>query len=140
MTTRRGRKSIRSPKLERQICDLLASGNTIKTVVDAVGISERVYFEWCERYPHFLQATTRARGRARIKLVKVLVDASALDWRSAAWLLERGWPNEFGRTAERPLQEPLQTQAPTRVIVNVRRDRESDAAVKLFGERPADRT
>jgi hypothetical protein len=30
--------------------------------------------------------------------------------------------------------------APTTVVVNVRRDEESDAAVKLFGERPKDRT
>jgi len=95
MTTQRGRKSIRSPKLDRQICDLLASGNTIKTVVDAVGISERVYFEWCERDPHFLQATSRARGEARKTLVKVLVDASKLDWRAAAFLLSHCWPKEF---------------------------------------------
>ena len=102
MTTQRGRKSIRSPKLERQICDLLASGNTIKTVVDAVGISERVYFEWCERHPHFLQATTRARAEAKIKLVKIITDAAAVDARHAEWLLERSHPQEYGRATKPP--------------------------------------
>src|SRR5438552_4171144 len=63
MTTpkRRGRKSLLSPQLQRRICELLAAGNTIKTVTDAVRISERVYFEWVERNPHFAHATTRCQ-------------------------------------------------------------------------------
>ena len=102
----RGRKTILDAKLTKRICDLLSCGNTIRTVVAAVGVSERVYFEWCERHPHFAQATLRARGEARIKLVKVLVDASALDWRSAAWLLSHCWPEDFSenRIQERPPQ------------------------------------
>ncbi len=105
----RGRKSLLNATLQKQICALLAAGNTIRTCVDAVGISERVYFEWRERHPHFLQATSRARGRARTKLVKVLVDASALDWRSAAWLLSHCWPEDFSenRIQERPPQPEL---------------------------------
>ena len=105
----RGRKSLLNAKLQRQICSLLAAGNTIRTTVDAVGISQRVYFEWCERHPHFAQATSRARGKARVKLVKVLVDASALDWKSAAWLLSHCWPEDFSenRIPERPPQPEL---------------------------------
>lgn len=105
----RGRKSLLNTKLQKQICSLLAAGNTIRTTVDAVGISERVYFEWCDRHPHFAQATTRARGKARVKLVKVLVDASALDWKSAAWLLSHCWPEDFSenRIQECPPQPEL---------------------------------
>jgi hypothetical protein len=42
----------------------LAAANTIKTCCDAVGISERVYFEWCERHLYFL-ADHNARAAAR---------------------------------------------------------------------------
>jgi len=42
---------------------------------------------------------------------------------------------EFGREPRVIVgQEPI--HEPTRVIVNVKRDAESDAAVELFGERP----
>jgi len=132
----RGRKSLLNAKLQREICSLLKAGNTIKTCADACGISQRVYFEWAERHPHFAQATTRARGKARVKLVKVLVDASALDWRSAAWLLERGFRDEYGKAwRDEPDLQPGPGE-PTNVIVNVQRDAESDAAVELFGKRP----
>jgi hypothetical protein len=99
---KRGRKSLLSPQLQQKICALLAAGNTIKTVVDAVGISERVYFDWCERNPHFLQATTRARAKAKIKLVAIITDAAEKDPKHAEWLLERSWPDEYGRSVRHP--------------------------------------
>jgi hypothetical protein len=33
--------------------------------------------------------------RARVKLVKVLTDASKIDWRAAGWLLSHCWPAEY---------------------------------------------
>ncbi len=103
----RGRKSLLTPKLEEKICALLEQGNTIKTVAGATGISERVFYEWCERHPHFLQATTRARAKAKIKLVKIITDAAAVDARHAEWLLERSHPQEYGRaTKPQPPPEP----------------------------------
>ena len=90
-----GRRSLFTPALQERICNLLAKSNTIVTTCDTVGISERTYHEWCEKQPQFLRATSRARGEARKKLVKVLVDASKLDWRAAAFLLSHCWPREF---------------------------------------------
>jgi hypothetical protein len=90
-----GRRSLYTPALQRRICQLLEKGNTIATTCDHVGISDETYRTWCDRHPGFLGATSRARGKARVKLVKVLTDASKLDWRAAGWLLSRCWPNEF---------------------------------------------
>jgi hypothetical protein len=97
---KRGRKTILDAKLQKQICDLLAAGNTIKTCCDAVGIAERTYFDWCEQHPHFAQATTRARARSKIKLVKIITDAAMVDARHAEWLLERCHPSEFRRCTQ----------------------------------------
>jgi hypothetical protein len=88
---------VRTPTLHKKLCELLAAGNTIKTCCDAVGISERVYFDWCEQKVHFSQAVNRARARGKEKLVRLITDAAQSDWRAAAFLLERGWPNEYGK-------------------------------------------
>ncbi len=103
---KRGRKSLLDAKLQKQICDLLTAGNTIRTVADAVGISERVYFEWVERNPHFAQATTRARATAKIKLVSIITEAAKTDARHACWLLERSHPQEYGRATKPPPPQP----------------------------------
>jgi hypothetical protein len=138
MKTRgRGRKSLLNAKLQKKICSLLSCGNTIRTVADAAGISQRVYFEWCERHPHFAQATTRARANAKIKLVSIITEAAKIDARHAEWLLERSHPQEYGKVwRSEPGDLETGLGEPTTVILNVQRDAESDAAAKLFGKRP----
>jgi len=101
---RGGRKTLLNAQLQKRICALLRQGHSIRTVCAAVAIGERTYFQWCERNPQFAQATTCAIGRSKV----VLVDKLRLsdDWRAAAFLLERRWPDEFGRVAERELPSP----------------------------------
>jgi hypothetical protein len=135
---KRGRRSLLTPAVQKEICGLLAKGNTIRTTVGACGISERVYFDWCEVHPHFAQATSRARAQAKVRLVKVLVDAAKLDWRSAAWLLSHCWPEEFSESRVLQPAPSAASFAPTKVVVNVRRSAKSDAEAELYGERPAD--
>ena len=92
--------------MQKQICLLLAKGHTIKTVCEAVVIGERTYYDWCEKHPHFSQATTCAIGKSKIALVDKLRLSD--DWRAAAFLLERRWPGEFGRCDARMLpKEPV---------------------------------
>jgi hypothetical protein len=93
---------------------------SIATVCQAVGIGERTYFEWCERHPHFAQAATRAIGRSKMVLTDKL--RASDDWRAQAFLLERRWPNEFGRTAERPLPndpDPNQNKINVALVCNI---------------------
>jgi Helix-turn-helix domain of resolvase len=104
---KRGRKSKLTPALRTRICTLLAQGHTIKTVCEAVGIAERTYFDWCEKHLHFSQVTTCAIGRSKISLVDKLRRSD--DWRAAAFLLERRFPSEFGRCAERELPLPAES-------------------------------
>jgi hypothetical protein len=92
---RLGRRSLLTPALQKRICALLAKGNTIIATCDTVGITTTTYHAWCEAHPDFLAVTSRARGKARAKLVKVLTDASKIDWRAAGWLLSHCWPGEY---------------------------------------------
>jgi hypothetical protein len=83
---------------------LLAQGHTIRTVCEAVGIAERNYFDWREKHLHFSQATTCAIGKSKIVLVNKLRRSD--DWRASAFLLERRFPVEYGRVAEREIPLP----------------------------------
>jgi hypothetical protein len=105
---RGGRKTLLTRPLQRKIERLLAQGHTITTVCQAVAIGQRTYYQWCERIPQFAQATTCAIGQSKIFLVEKLRLSD--DWRAAAFLLERRWPDEFGRCDARMLPKEPQPQ------------------------------
>src|SRR6266550_2399562 len=84
---RMGRRSLYTAQLQKRICQSLEKGNTILATCDSVGITDRTYHEWCETKPHFFQATSRARGKARLAHVKAITKAGETDWRARAWLL-----------------------------------------------------
>jgi hypothetical protein len=97
---KRGPKSKLTPQLQKQICESLEKCNTIKTAMQSAGVSERVFYDWMKNNPSFAAAVYRARAGAKMKLVRVIIDQAPKDWRAAAFLLERSWPDEYAR-AER---------------------------------------
>jgi hypothetical protein len=112
---RGGRKTLLTIPLQRKIERLLAQGHTIATVCQTIAIGERTYYQWCERNPQFAQATTCAIGKSKIALVDKLRRSD--DWRASAFLLERRWPNEFGRCDIRLL--PKEPEPEERKKINV---------------------
>jgi hypothetical protein len=98
----RGRATLLNVALTKRICGLLAQGHTVSAVCGRVGIGERTFYEWREKHPHFSQAATRAIGQSKIALLDKLRQAD--DWRAQAFLLERRWPSEFGKTEVRVVQ------------------------------------
>jgi transposase-like protein len=100
--TRRGRATLLSAQLQREICALLSQGHTVSAVCGAVGISESSFYQWKRDISQFSEATTRAIGQSKIALVDKLRQSA--DWRAQAFLLERRWPAEFGKTQPRVTQ------------------------------------
>lgn len=45
----------------------------------------------------FRAAVAAAEGEAAMAALQQINDATARDWRAAAWLLERRYPNDYGR-------------------------------------------
>jgi hypothetical protein len=84
--------------LQKRLCDVLAKGNTIKTAAAVCQVSERSVHSWISSNPSFAAAVFRARGIAKTKLIAVIREAALNDWRAAAWILERSWPDEYART------------------------------------------
>ena len=98
-----GRKSILTPALTKKICALLREGCDQKTAASICGIAERTFHSWKERgrddeepYAAFFDAASRARNTYKARLLKIVIEAADKDARHAEWLLEKGWPREFG--------------------------------------------
>jgi hypothetical protein len=99
---RRGRRTKLDVKLQREICGYLSDCCTIRTACEATGMSESSFYLWVEKgeegrspYKEFSEAITRARGRAKARIVHSLLDEK--DWRARLELLARVFPDEYGR-------------------------------------------
>ena len=136
-----GRQTKLTPALRKRIAGLLRDGNTLRASANLCGVGARTLHEWMERgqqaeplYAQFFSAVSRARDSYKARLLRRIHAAN--DWRAVAFLLERRFPDEFGRVADRQLPSPEANQMPPTINVIVERNAESDEAVKLFGERP----
>ena len=58
-----------------------------------------------------LQAVTRARGQAKQRLVAVIQRQAPRDWKAAAWILERSFRDEYGKSWRGEPKDPLQPPA-----------------------------
>ena len=124
---KRGRKTLLTPQLQRCICKLLEQGLSVKTVCGDRGIGERTYYDWCQTNPAFSAACARARARTKIKLVAIIQQAAKRDPKNAQWLLERMYPDEFGRAVAREPEQPS-AQAPIQYAVILQQDEHSEIA------------
>ena len=124
--TSRGRKTLLTPTLQARVCKLLRDGSNIKTACNICGVGETTYHEWKNRgrggeepYASFFSETSRARDAFKVNLLSIVVKAADKEARHAEWLLERYWPNEFGRSEPReiifvhePAPLPVLSQSP----------------------------
>lgn len=100
-----GARTKLTPELQEQLCKLLQVGITIEDACAEVGISDRVFHKWQARalernerlYVQFFQAVVQAKARSKIRSVLRIDKAALKDWRADAWLLERRFPEEFGK-------------------------------------------
>jgi len=112
-----GRPSELTSMLQQEICNLLSDAINIETACELVGIAKATYYNWRERgesgeepFAEFLDATTRARAKAKLMLLRIIDRAAENgDWRAASWRLTHGgWP-EF---SDRPAVEKKITSLP----------------------------
>ena len=133
----RGRKSLLNAALTKRICKLLAQGSAIKSASIICGIGERTYHDWNERgqqgeqpFASFFSAVTRARETHKANLIRVVLAAADKDARHAEWLLERQFPDEFGRPEPRTIiiqQNPISQMPPP--VVETTHEWHTDADV-----------
>ena len=109
-----GRPSKYTPEIVATICDLIRSGNFKNYVAEQVGICRDTFNEWERRYPKFSDLVKSAEGERKETLLQRIQSAStapagSVDWKAAAWILERMYPGEFS------LHNRIDLQAEVRV-------------------------
>ena len=77
------------------ICTHISNGNTFRASALAEGISEATFHRWRKEHEEFDQLVEEAIGVSEAKLVNKL--AQSEDWRAAAWILERRFPQTWSK-------------------------------------------
>ena len=94
-----------TPAVAAGICETVAAGNYIKTAVAAAGVPRKTYDNWVVKareqpdsvYAEFVDLLEQARAQAEAANVRIITTAAAKTWQAAAWLLERQYPERWGR-------------------------------------------
>jgi hypothetical protein len=93
----------------------LAQGSKLHyTACEATGISKQTFFNWLNKgkelsmkkgklsdndklYVDFFDSIKKAEAEAQAFLLRTIRVKSLEQWQAAAWMLERRWPNMYGR-------------------------------------------
>jgi transposase len=102
-----GRKS-KLKEVREELLKYIALGVPNEHACHAVGINEHTLYNWINRgkeaqrktnhYFQFLQDYKKAKSKSVVRNVAVIEKyAKEKDWKAAAWLLERRYPDQFGK-------------------------------------------
>lgn len=94
-----GRKTKRTPEVEKRILDALRVGATQKDAAAAAGIGENTLDDWKRADQDFRDAVTRAEGACAARMAARLYQEAAKDegdWRAAESWLKRRRRSEWG--------------------------------------------
>lgn len=108
-----GRKTILNEELQTKLCDYIKVGVPIRDACHAVGIAESMFYLWQQKglenkgrpYVLFVKAVEKAKSQSKIRSIVRIDKAANDDWRADAWLLERRFPEEFGKRDQLKLHQ-----------------------------------
>jgi hypothetical protein len=88
-------------KKRGEICGILVLGGSRALAARLVGCSASTIYRTAQRDPEFEQQLRQAEGRMEALQLKYVGEAAQnqTHWRAATWLLERKFPQRYGRRA-----------------------------------------
>lgn len=92
-----GRPTKRTPETADRICRAVRKGLAYTLACDAAGLSYETFNEWRKADPQFSAQLKAAEGEGAEELLATIRAASAENWTAAAWILERRYPQLYGR-------------------------------------------
>lgn len=106
-------------KFTEELCEtiyeLVSKGFTYKDICAVCDIGETTFYKWIERgnksksgkYKQFVIELEKAKAERKNNLVGKLIEKTEAkdDWKGYAWLLERGYGDEFARPEVKIKQE-----------------------------------
>lgn len=84
-----------TPDRVGRLLQAIRAGNTRRAACAYAGIDENTLARWIARYGDFGESLTRAEAESEVQLVAQVRQAD--DWHAKAWLLERRWPDVWGK-------------------------------------------
>ena len=81
----------------REICALIAGGCGLREAAKYVHCSVNTIRREAERNADFAQQLRHSETYAQLSPLRAMQSAVATHWRAAAWMLERAFPERFGR-------------------------------------------
>jgi len=100
-----------TPELQAAVCEIIAEGNYAKVAYEACGIPRSTFYRWLRKgkkektgkHADFVDSVTMADAIAQRGLMRTVRTASSRSWQAAAWMLERRWPEFYGRRDRTPI-------------------------------------
>ena len=105
----------RSPKLISKACQAIEQGLSIGEAAKSIGMSHATLYRWINADPKVREQIEEAKDRLQARLLTELLSKieSSNDWRGHAWLLEKHFPERYGRASCRRCRAEAEHQAQT---------------------------
>ena len=108
-----------TPEVEERLVQAISVGATYKDACACAGISYQTFLNWQkraereddERFVGFLDRIKRAQGEAAVGLLATINKTAHRDWKDAAWMLERRYPEGYDLRRLKP--DRIERVAPT---------------------------
>ena len=84
-----------TPEVQAIIVTAVRTGASVGFAAELAGVSRRSVFNWMKDVEPFATAVSKARAGYAEDLRRKIGDSE--DWKAAAWLLERQFPDEFSK-------------------------------------------
>jgi len=105
------RPTLLTKEMQKEICGYIENGNTFVTAYKLAGISESIFYLWKQLgekdllegnetiYSEFLASIKKAEEKFKAWNIQQIMNAGKKPqyWHANAWLLERKYPDEFGK-------------------------------------------
>ncbi|HXT34763.1 MAG TPA: hypothetical protein VN837_04220 [Chloroflexota bacterium] len=122
-----------TPERAKRVLDAIGTGAARCHAAAYGGIDHNTLLNWEHRYPEFKAQVLEAEARAVVgTLAQIRKSASEGDWRAGAWLLERRYPEEYGRTVSEQRHSGPDGTEPVKVTHALSLDQLSDADLALL--------
>ena len=115
-----------TPESQEVIVDGINAGLTFRLSCARAGVNPATFYRWLEkgetanvgRYSEFCDAVSRAKADSALRLVSQITLQAPMDWRAAAFMLERRFPDDYGKRTEVTGKDggPVKVEAKTQHI------------------------
>ena len=113
-----------TPEVHEAIVDGINAGLTFRLSCARAGVTPATFYNWLKKgevaqsgaLMEFFNAVERAKADSALRLISQITLQAPADWRAAAFILERRFPDDYGRRAEltgkagRPVQVDTKVQ------------------------------